>query len=58
MVDNADDTENTVIDNTIVDSQDASLPLGQNNPTSSMAINTKYALSSWLDNPSVTSDKE
>ena len=55
---NTDDTKNTVIDNTIVDSQYIPLPLGQNNPTSSKSINTNYIVSSLLEDPSLTSDDE
>ena len=53
METNTDDTNNTVIDNTKVDSQNVSLPL-----TSSTPINTNYIVSSLLDDPSLTSDEE
>ena len=55
---NIDDTEDTVIDSTIFDSQDVSLPLGQNHPTNSTAIDTNYRGASLLDDPSLVSDEE
>ena len=51
-------TEDTVIDSTIVDSQDVSLPLGQNHPTNSTALDTNYRGASLLDDPSLVSDEE